>query len=142
MEQEDAGFGFPRGHRLGGRQAFAAVFENRLRKNAGPLSVAGRPNGLDHNRLGLSVSRRVGNAVRRNRVKRRLREAFRLNGRGWAQGYDLVVVVRPHETLPLTEYARLLAGAAAQIDREQQRRERKQASRRVGTEGGESEKTA
>ena len=46
-------------------------------------------------RLGLSVSRKVGGAVRRNRVKRLLREAFRLNQHRMSTGYDLVAYPRP-----------------------------------------------
>lgn len=46
-------------------------------------------------RLGLSVSRKVGGAVERNRVKRLLREAFRLDEAELSPGQDLVVVARP-----------------------------------------------
>ncbi|MDW7981453.1 MAG: ribonuclease P protein component [Thermomicrobium sp.] len=56
------------------------------------LSVA--PNGLDHNRYGFAVGRRVGKAVRRNRVKRWLREAIRKLHPSLQQGYDLVFVAR------------------------------------------------
>ncbi len=45
-------------------------------------------------RLGLSVSRKVGGAVERNRVKRLLREAFRLEEPALRPGQDLVVVAR------------------------------------------------
>lgn len=45
-------------------------------------------------RLGLTVSRRVGNAVVRNRVKRRLREAFRLARPELAAGFDVVLLAR------------------------------------------------
>jgi ribonuclease P protein component len=53
-------------------------------------------------RLGLSVSRRVGGAVDRTRVKRALREAFWDAARGLPEGSDYVVVARP-EALGLTE---------------------------------------
>ena len=116
---------FPASHRLHGRRAFAAVFGARVRRVAGPIIVCGRPNGLGHPRLGLSVSRKIGHAVRRNRIKRLLREAFRLGRDDWPQGYDLVVVVRRHEPLALAEYQRLLAAAARWIDRRWQRRRAK-----------------
>jgi len=45
-------------------------------------------------RLGISVSKKVGNAVTRNRIKRWIKESFRLLSRPVKPGYDLVVVVR------------------------------------------------
>jgi len=97
---------FPYRHRqrLHGGRAFAAVFDAKLRKTAGPITVCGRPNGLAYSRLGLSVPRRIGSSVTRNRVKRRLREAFRLSQHDRPIGYDLVVVVRPHKLETVGEY--------------------------------------
>jgi ribonuclease P protein component len=100
---------FPRSHRLSGKLAFAAVYDARSKESRGPLSVFSRPNGLPHPRLGLSVSRRVGTAPVRNRIKRLLREAFRAHQHDLAVGYDLVVVVRPHRPMVLAEYDRLLS---------------------------------
>jgi len=51
-----------------------------------------RPNGRDHNRLGVTVSTKLGCAVVRNRARRRLREVFRLAS--LRQGYDIVLVAR------------------------------------------------
>jgi ribonuclease P protein component len=101
--------------RLHGDRAFADVFNAKLRKPVGPIVVCGRPNGLAYNRLGLSVPRRVGTAVVRAGIKRRLREAFRLGQHDGPAGYDLVVVVRPHERLTVAEYRRLIYDALGQI---------------------------
>ena len=53
-----------------------------------------RKNRLGRNRLGLVSSTKLGHAVVRNRVRRRLREIFRLNQGGLAQGYDMILVAR------------------------------------------------
>ena len=53
-----------------------------------------RKNGLDHNRLGLTVGTKVGKATIRNRVRRRLKESYRLREETVKTGYDLVVVAR------------------------------------------------
>ena len=49
---------------------------------------------LPHNRLGITVSTKLGCAVRRNRARRRLRELFRLAQPRLKQGYDVVIVAR------------------------------------------------
>lgn len=51
-------------------------------------------NRLGLNRLGLTVSTKLGHAVVRNRMRRRLREIVRLNGDNLRSGYDIVIVAR------------------------------------------------
>ena len=63
----------------------------------------------------MTVSRRVGNAVKRHRIKRYLREAFRLNQHALPGRYDLVVIVYPHEVLQLDDYAEHLTKAVGQL---------------------------
>ena len=53
-----------------------------------------RRNGLDHNRVGYTVSTKLGHAVVRNRVRRRMRELYRTNESKLRPGYDIVMVAR------------------------------------------------
>ncbi len=58
------------------------------------LVLYARPNKLDINRVGITVSKKLGHAVVRNRVRRRLREVYRLNEEQFRHGWDIVVVAR------------------------------------------------
>ena len=95
--------------------SFKAVFDARVRESRGPLTIYALPNQLGHPRLGISISRSVGSAPRRNRIKRVLREAFRLMQHDLPTGYDLVIVPRPHEPLILADYQRILSGAMVKL---------------------------
>lgn len=53
-----------------------------------------RRNRMDENRLGYTVSTKLGGAVVRNRVRRRLREVYRLNAPSLKTGYDIIIVAR------------------------------------------------
>ena len=55
-----------------------------------------KENNTRKNRLGISVSKKVGNSVVRHRVTRLIRESYRLNERSFRQGLDIVVVARPN----------------------------------------------
>ncbi|OHB79223.1 MAG: ribonuclease P protein component [Planctomycetes bacterium RBG_16_64_10] len=85
---------FPKSQRLLRRGQFERVYRRRRSTADRTLRVFACENDLDHPRLGLSVSRQVGEAVVRNRWKRCIREAFR---HAWAElpaGVDLVVTPR------------------------------------------------
>ena len=90
--------GFPRAARLLSPGDFARVFAVRRSAASGPLVLYACPavSAAQPARLGLSVSSRIGNAVVRNRWKRRLREAFRQvrSRAGLPHGNDFVIVVR------------------------------------------------
>ncbi len=122
-------------HRLAHARQFQAVYGGRVRKMRGPITVFALPNGLEHPRFGLSIGRRCGTAVRRNTIKRRLREAFRLGQHDLpridealgakAGGYDFIASASPHEPLSVEEYSKALAACAAELHKEWVKRIRK-----------------
>ncbi len=123
--QEPRPFRFTRSMRLSTSHDFDAVFRDGLRRSRGPLVVFMRPNPFAQHRLGLSVGRRVGGAVVRNRVKRRVREAFRTLRPSLPHAYDIVVKVRPHEPLSAADYESHLRACAEALAKEWARRARR-----------------
>jgi ribonuclease P protein component len=76
-------------------ETFRRAFERRRWESDAFLTVYGLENGLDHPRLGISVSRKkVKTATARNRLKRLIREAFRLSKPELPAGLDLIVIPR------------------------------------------------
>jgi ribonuclease P protein component len=74
---------------------FRRAFDRRKSVSNGSLIIYGVENGLDYPRLGISVSRKkVRRATARNRIKRLIREAFRLHKAELPPGMDLVVLPR------------------------------------------------
>jgi ribonuclease P protein component len=108
---------YSRKHRLQHALQFDAVYAAKTRESRGPLTLFALPNKLDHPRLGLSVGRKVGIAPKRNRIKRLLREAFRLLQHDLPRGYDMVINVRPHEVALLADYQRMLSAAMVNLHR-------------------------
>jgi len=85
--------GFSRVERLRRKRDFDAVFQDGSRFCGRMLIVRARPNDLPHARLGMMIAKQFGNAVRRNRIRRLIREAFRLNKPPASVGLDLVVTL-------------------------------------------------
>jgi ribonuclease P protein component len=83
-----------RAHRLRRAADFQRVRAGRRSWGHPLLVLYVAPNGGQTTRLGISVGRRVGNAVVRNRVKRRVREAVRHRYADLAPGHDLVFIAR------------------------------------------------
>lgn len=79
--------------RIKRRVQFQAVYEHGQRMHARFMTLFVLANNLPHMRLGVAASRKLGDAVRRNRAKRLVREVFRRNKT--MPGFDVVVVPRP-----------------------------------------------
>ena len=106
-------------HHIRRRADFQRAYGRRCSASDSVLLLFGCANGLPYSRIGLSVSRKVGNAVVRNRWKRLIREAFRLSREHLPAGIDLVVVPRRGATPELgalrESFTRLTASLARKL---------------------------
>jgi ribonuclease P protein component len=82
----------PRDERIRRRADFQRLYEHGTRAHGRYATLFILPNKLNVSRLGISATRKIGGAVRRNRAKRLIREVFRRNR--IATGFDVVVVPR------------------------------------------------
>jgi ribonuclease P protein component len=110
---------FPRECHIRRGVDFQRVYRRRCVVSDQMIVVHSCENGLNYARLGLSVSRKVGGAVVRNRWKRLLREAFRLRRADLPAGVDLVVIPRqqiePELAMLLESLPRLSRRAAQKL---------------------------
>ncbi len=107
---------FPAKMRLRLDRDFRRVYAAKQRVDLGCISIYALRNELHHTRIGVSLPRKVGTAVRRNRIKRLLREAFRLTQAELPKCLDVVIVVRPHEPKELKDYQESLRSALHKLE--------------------------
>ena len=107
---------FPAKMRLRLDRDFRRVYAGKQRVDLGFLTIYALRNSLSHTRIGVSLPRKVGTAVRRNRIKRLLREGFRLWQKQLPTCLDVVIVVRPHEPKQLKEYQDALMDALCKLE--------------------------
>lgn len=86
---------FPQSRRLKTTAQFERVYGRKRSASDAVLIVYACENDLGHPRLGCSVSKKIGNAVVRNRYKRLFREAFRRLQHDLPQGTDFILIPRP-----------------------------------------------
>lgn len=88
-------YSFPPSRRIRKRKDLDLVFREGSLFSTPSITIRYRKNNLPFPRLGMILSRKIGKAVYRNRIKRWIREVFRKN-QGEIPGYDCVVLVSPH----------------------------------------------
>jgi ribonuclease P protein component len=112
---------FPPRERLKRPADFRRVYDRRCSAADSTIVVYGCLNELPFSRLGLSVSRKVGGAVVRNRWKRLLREAYRLTRTELPIGIDWVVIPRNSSPAPLCRLVESLRSQMNVVHRKLQR---------------------
>lgn len=110
--------GLSREERLRRPSDFRRVYDRRCSASNDWLLIYACPNQLTHARIGLSVSRKWGGAVIRNRVRRLYREAFRLRKEEIPVGLDYIFIPRNVTDLTLN----ILLGSVPQLTQQVARR--------------------
>ena len=78
--------------RLHNKKEFLTIYQQGTRTYSKYFTIIAHKNNLGCPRLGITVSKKVGNAVRRNRIKRLIREFFRLNKTRLSESQDVVLI--------------------------------------------------
>jgi len=98
-------YGFPRASRLVRRAEYDAVYREGRRRSSREFAVFLRANGLELSRFGWSIKKTLGNAVKRNRMRRRIREIIRLHRQEIAPGWD--IVIHPRSNVATAKFSSL-----------------------------------
>ncbi len=83
---------FSKDERIRKRAEYLSIYQQGTRTYSRSFIIVSRKNQLGYRRLGITVSKKVGNAVRRNRIKRVIREFFRLHKTQLAESQDIVII--------------------------------------------------
>jgi ribonuclease P protein component len=124
MTDQVPSFRFRKAEHLRSPADFRRVYARRCAASDAWLLVQVCPNQLTFARLGLSVSRKYGNAVARNRLRRLYREAFRLSKHELPKGLDLVLIPRSPNEPTLEQLKKSLPTLAQQAARKLSREEK------------------
>jgi len=102
---EARSLGLPRECRVAHRAEYDAVYREGKRRSGREFTIFLRPNGLNLSRFGWSIKKALGSAVRRNRIRRRLREILRLHQQEISRGWD--IVIHPRSSAATADFSAL-----------------------------------
>ena len=94
---------------------FRRLYSKGASASTHTLVLYARPNHAKRSRLGLTVGTKVGKAVVRNKIRRRVREAYRIHESEMAPGWDMVVVARTRAAF--CSYGELQRGLLSTLDK-------------------------
>ncbi len=80
--------------RIRSNRDFRVVYDKGKSKANKYLVIFFKKNGYDYNRIGFSTTKKLGNSVIRNKVKRLMRESYRINSFKIKEGYDIIFLSR------------------------------------------------
>ncbi len=103
-------YSFPKSAKLRKSAEFRQIYDGQVRAGDDHLLVFASWNDLGETRCGLSVSKKHGNAVKRGRLKRLMREAFRHVRHELPGGVDLILIPRQNSGATVDDYKRSLKG--------------------------------
>ena len=107
---------FRRGDRLKKRYEFRQAQLSGRRIHTSHFLIVVQPNALQHTRLGITVTKKVGSAVQRNRIKRVVREVFRRNRGLFPPNHDVVLIAkRGSDDIDYESLLKELRGAARKL---------------------------
>jgi len=86
--------GYPRNVRIVRSSDYQVLYKAGKKVHSKRFVLFWKENGIGHHRLGITVSRKAGNSVTRNRIKRLFREIFRKSSRTFPGQFDIVVNVK------------------------------------------------
>lgn len=87
-------FTFSKSERLLNRKDFVNLNKLGRRRHTPHFTVIFKESGLGTTRLGITVTKKAGNSAQRNRIKRLVREFYRLHKAHFPQGYDIVITAK------------------------------------------------
>ncbi|WP_417848521.1 ribonuclease P protein component [Thalassoglobus sp.] len=108
---------FPKFRRVRSSLEFQRIYSLKQRASNQSLLIFAARNELGWSRIGLSVSKKNGNSIARHRIRRLLKEAFRLEQHRIPAGLDLILIPRPNSKATLQDYRQSIVELSERVEK-------------------------